>query len=251
MASRGRKLQCVVHGPDAAPSALSAPSAPLRPAPAPKDARPQQKDVIKFAPGHAGSMARRAVGKAKHPVIIVQDPEGRHKPLTHEFVPINGRSTLPICMVGHPDDVPGGPLFSTEHAIFERKSREQERKQQKGAKAAEAAPAAAAAAAAAAPKARKPDPQQRPPKGVGKRSSADEDREWAAVKSIFRQVRTRPGVRGAAEAFATGAPACRELCAHPIRHAWVRTPRARRRSFPLGMVHAPPRAPPLHPSRRR
>ena len=133
MASRGRKLQSVAQN-DIAPTSAgpSVPSAALplpKPPPAPKPLPARTEDVIKFAPGHAGSMARRAVSKAKNPMIIVQDPDGRHKPLHHEFAPVNGRSTVPICMIGHPDDVPGGPLFSTEAAIFERQKRDRERRQ--------------------------------------------------------------------------------------------------------------------------
>ena len=127
MAYRGRKLQSVAQN-DLAPTATGAsvPAAALpmpKPPPVPKPPPARTEDVIKFAPGQAGQMARRAVSKAKHPMIIVQDPEGRHKPLHHEFAPANGRSTVPICMIGHPDDVPGGPLFSTEAAIVELQKR--------------------------------------------------------------------------------------------------------------------------------
>ena len=58
--------------------------------------------------------------QAKHPVLVIQDPKGLHRPICHEFVPRNGLSTFPLLMIGHPSDVPGGPLVSTEAAIHER-----------------------------------------------------------------------------------------------------------------------------------
>ena len=140
-------------------------------------------------PAHARSMARRAVSQAKNPMIIVQDPEGRHKPLHHEFTPVNGRSTVPICMIGHPDDVPGGPLFSTEAAIFERQKRERERRQQyHSAREPEASPAAPPPAVA---KARKPELQQRRAKNFGKRPTPEEAKNWEDVHDIFAQARGR------------------------------------------------------------
>ena len=77
-----------------------------------------------FAPGEAGAIARRFVSSAKHPAIIIQDVKGQYKPICHEFTPRHGRSTFPILMNGHPDDVPGGPMLSHEAAIHERKQRE-------------------------------------------------------------------------------------------------------------------------------
>ena len=82
-----------------------------------------QPPAFSFAPGEAGKIARRFVEKAKHPVVVVQDPKGLCKPICHEFVPRNGRSTFPILMIGHPDDEEGGPLVSNESAIYERKQR--------------------------------------------------------------------------------------------------------------------------------
>lgn len=52
--------------------------------------------------------------QAKHPVLVIQDPKGQLKPIYSEFVPRHGRSTWMMLMLGHPDDVPGGPLISSE-----------------------------------------------------------------------------------------------------------------------------------------
>ena len=45
---------------------------------------------------------------------LVQETSGCYKPLSKPFRTKDGLSTVPILMEGHPDDVPGGKLISTE-----------------------------------------------------------------------------------------------------------------------------------------
>ncbi len=67
-------------------------------------------------------MARDLIAAARHPYILVQDLGGRYRPTLLQYTPdAGGRSTEPICMEGHPDDVAGGALFSTEAALRRRK----------------------------------------------------------------------------------------------------------------------------------
>ena len=92
-----------------------------------------------FAPGAAGQQARQLVRKvcmlrqagAHHPrahpplrgaqyrdqgvtLQLVQERSGNYKPLYRAFPRKDGLSTVPILMQGHPDDVNGGRLISSE-----------------------------------------------------------------------------------------------------------------------------------------
>ena len=69
------------------------------------------------------AQTRSRLAQAKHPALVVQDPKGLCKPICHTFEPRHGRSTFPILMLGHPEDVPGGPLVSNEATVYERKQR--------------------------------------------------------------------------------------------------------------------------------
>ena len=44
----------------------------------------------------------------------MQEKSGCYKPLSKPFRTKDGLSTVPVLMEGHPDDVPGGKLISTE-----------------------------------------------------------------------------------------------------------------------------------------
>ena len=91
-----------------------------------------------FAPGAAGQQARQLVRKVPaqkatvplpraHPPLhgaqyrdqgvmlqLVQERSGNYKPLYRAFPPKDGLSTVPRLMEGHPDDVVGGRLISSE-----------------------------------------------------------------------------------------------------------------------------------------
>ena len=90
-----------------------------------------------FAPGAAGQQARQLVRKVcmlrqaaiprAHPPLrgaqyrdqgvtlqLVQERSGNYKPLYRAFPRKDGLSTVPILMQGHPDDVKGGRLISSE-----------------------------------------------------------------------------------------------------------------------------------------
>eukprot|EP00900_Chrysochromulina_parva_P006327 jgi/Chrpa1/15696/Chrysochromulina_OHIO_Genome00011265-RA len=121
MASRGHKLALQAKAAGKAPPAIHRPSAVPSSSAATSSAHLPD---FTFAHGEAGRLARRFVERSKHPLLVVQDPKGLCKPFCHEFAPLHGRSTWPLLMLGHPDDVPGGPLISNDAAIFERKQRE-------------------------------------------------------------------------------------------------------------------------------
>ena len=93
-----------------------------------------------FAPGAAGQQARQLVRKVctpcakpprrttpAHPSLrgaqyrdqgvtlqLVQERSGNYKPLYRAFPHKDGLSTVPTIMQGHPDDVRGGRLISSE-----------------------------------------------------------------------------------------------------------------------------------------
>ena len=121
MASRGHKLALQAKAAGKAPPAIHRPSAVPSSSAATSSAHLPD---FTFAHGEAGRLARRFLERSKHPLLVVQDPKGLCKPFCHEFAPLHGRSTWPLLMLGHPDDVPGGPLISNDAAIFERKQRE-------------------------------------------------------------------------------------------------------------------------------
>ena len=141
-----------------------------------------------YAPGEAGKVARHFVEKAKHPVLVVQDPKGLHKPICHSFEPRHGRSTWPVLMIGHPDDVPSGPLVSSEAAIFDRKQREKKQA------AAEADPKVAAEQRKkedAREEKRVAEREARKEAKRGRRSKREEAEEsavWAQVDELFSLV---------------------------------------------------------------
>lgn len=104
------------------------------PAPAPAAPPPKRKTLvvpadgtcrgIPLVKGGGGKLARKLVEEIENPFIIIQDKSGIYKPQFHEFRPRNGLSTVPVFMMGHPDDVPGGRLFMSEASIYERKQKE-------------------------------------------------------------------------------------------------------------------------------
>ena len=70
-----------------------------------------------FAPGVAGQQAKQLVRKHRDQGVtlhLVQERSGNYKPLYKAFHPKDGLSTVPILMEGHPDDVPGGRLISSQ-----------------------------------------------------------------------------------------------------------------------------------------
>ena len=104
-----------------------------------------------FAPGAAGQQARQLVRKVctpcakpprrttpAHPSLcgaqyrdqgvtlqLVQERSGNYKPLYRAFPHKDGLSTVPTIMQGHPDDVRGGRLISSEvrHSLEPRSAR--------------------------------------------------------------------------------------------------------------------------------
>jgi hypothetical protein len=83
---------------------------------------------IPLAKGGGGRLARQLIEDVENPFILVQDMSGQFKPQFHEFRPRLGKSTVPMLMLGHPDDVPGGRLFMCEASIHERKVKEEKRR---------------------------------------------------------------------------------------------------------------------------
>jgi len=192
MASRGHKLALQAKAAGKAPPAIHRPSAVPSSSAATSSAHLPD---FTFAHGEAGRLARRFVERSKHPLLVVQDPKGLCKPFCHEFAPLHGRSTWPLLMLGHPDDVPGGPLISNDAAIFERKQRE------KHEAAAQADPEEA--------RERRNDEERAADKAVRKeararkrseRESVDERSVWQQVDLLFAIVQAEARARDQAEA---------------------------------------------------
>jgi len=192
MASRGHKLALQAKAAGKAPPAIHRPSAVPSSSAATSSAHLPD---FTFAHGEAGRLARRFLERSKHPLLVVQDPKGLCKPFCHEFAPLHGRSTWPLLMLGHPDDVPGGPLISNDAAIFERKQRE------KHEAAAQADPEEA--------RERRNDEERAADKAVRKeararkrseRESVDERSVWQQVDLLFAIVQAEARARDQAEA---------------------------------------------------
>jgi hypothetical protein len=83
---------------------------------------------IPLAKGGGGRLARQLIENVENPFIIVQDMSGLYKPQFFEFRPRLGKATVPMFMLGHPDDVPGGRLFMSEASVHERKTKEEKRR---------------------------------------------------------------------------------------------------------------------------
>ena len=111
-----------------------------KPPPSQRAARSDPFEGAFFAPGAAGQQARQLVRKVctlrhaampHHPgahrplrgaqyrdqgvtLQLVQERSGNYKPLYRAFPHKDGLSTVPTLMQGHPDDVKGGRLISSE-----------------------------------------------------------------------------------------------------------------------------------------
>ena len=215
MASRGHKLAQQAKAAGKVPPAIHRPS--VVPSSSAATSSAHLPDFT-FAHGEAGRLARRFVERSKHPLLVVQDPKGLCKPFCHEFAPHHGRSTWPFLMLGHPDDVPGGPLISNDAAIFERKQRE------KHEAAAQADPEVA--------RERRNDEERAADKAVRKeararkrseRESADERSVWQQVDFLFAIVQAEARAREQAEATKAEA-------AEAAKSAEVSPPRKRART---------------------
>jgi hypothetical protein len=223
MASRGHKLALQAKAAGKAPPAIHRPSAVPSSSAATSSAHLPD---FTFAHGEAGRLARRFVERSKHPLLVVQDPKGLCKPFCHEFAPLHGRSTWPLLMLGHPDDVPGGPLISNDAAIFERKQRE------KHEAAAQADPEVA--------RERRNDEERAADKAVRKeararkrseRESVDERSVWQQVDLLFAIVQAEARARDQAEATkAEAAEATKAEAAEAAKAAEVSPPRKRART---------------------
>ena len=223
MASRGHKLALQAKAAGKAPPAIHRPSAVPSSSAATSSAHLPD---FTFAHGEAGRLARRFVERSKHPLLVVQDPKGLCKPFCHEFAPLHGRSTWPLLMLGHPDDVPGGPLISNDAAIFERKQRE------KHEAAAQADPEEA--------RERRNDEERAADKAVRKeararkrseRESVDERSVWQQVDLLFAIVQAEARARDQAEATkAEAAEAAKVEAAEAAKAAEVSPPRKRART---------------------
>jgi len=231
MASRGHKLALQAKAAGKAPPAIHRPSAVPSSSAATSSAHLPD---FTFAHGEAGRLARRFLERSKHPLLVVQDPKGLCKPFCHEFAPLHGRSTWPLLMLGHPDDVPGGPLISNDAAIFERKQRE------KHEAAAQADPEEA--------RERRNDEERAADKAVRKeararkrseRESVDERSVWQQVDLLFAIVQAEARARDQAEATkaeaaeatkAEAAEAAKVEAAEAAKAAEVSPPRKRART---------------------
>jgi hypothetical protein len=88
-----------------------------KPPPSQRAARSDPFEGAFFAPGAAGQQARQLVRKYRDQGVtlqLVQERSGNYKPLYRAFPRKDGLSTVPILMQGHPDDVKGGRLISSE-----------------------------------------------------------------------------------------------------------------------------------------
>ena len=223
MASRGHKLAQQAKAAGKVPPAIHRPS--VVPSSSAATSSAHLPDFT-FAHGEAGRLARRFVERSKHPLLVVQDPKGLCKPFCHEFAPHHGRSTWPFLMLGHPDDVPGGPLISNDAAIFERKQRE------KHEAAAQADPEVA--------RERRNDEERAADKAVRKeararkrseRESVDERSVWQQVDLLFAIVQAEARARDQAEATkAEAAEATKAEAAEAAKAAEVSPPRKRART---------------------